>query len=92
MDAVDMKNGGIYKDYEDWYDNGPGSEKFKQGCRNTKLSKFPDLTPEPKDNRIFVEQLNDWDKTITLTIRLPQEQWLKHKHMFMELLHRIRRS
>jgi hypothetical protein len=24
---------GIYKNYDDWYDNGPGSEAFKRACR-----------------------------------------------------------
>jgi hypothetical protein len=33
MDMVGDGNGGFYKDYEDWYDNGPGSENFKRSQR-----------------------------------------------------------
>jgi hypothetical protein len=33
MYIVEDGNGGFYKDYDDWYDNGPGSENFKRSQR-----------------------------------------------------------
>jgi hypothetical protein len=33
-----------YKNYDDWYDNGPGSESFKRSCRTKPLKDFPNLT------------------------------------------------
>lgn len=29
-----------YKTYEDWYDNGPGSESFNRSCRSNKVKSF----------------------------------------------------
>ena len=71
-----------YESYDDWYDNGPGSEKFKRECR---------LLPTLK-GKVLKEEVNEWDKTITVTIRLPLYQWNKFKQVFIGLLHKMRRA
>jgi hypothetical protein len=46
MGVIRGKNGGLYKDYDDWYDNGPGSEAFKRKLLSRKALPFPDLSPK----------------------------------------------
>jgi len=81
-----------YRDYEDFYDNGPGSEAFKRSCRTTPLRTFPNLTPRGK--RVLQEdeyQLAGQDM-ITITINIPKRQWVKWRQRFIEALALIRRS
>jgi hypothetical protein len=43
MEKKRYYNEGLYKDYDDWYDNGPGSEAFKRKLASGKAMPLPDL-------------------------------------------------
>jgi hypothetical protein len=74
-----------YESYEDWYDNGPGSENFKRSLR------------KPVQLKIFTEEyyrsepmVNMDDDMVRITIHLPLTQWRPNKQEFINLLHKIR--
>jgi hypothetical protein len=89
MDAVDHKNGGIYKDYEDWYDNGPGSEAFKRSCRKEIEAEPPTvvLKEEPYRSQATVNMTDDM---MRITINISVNQWRVFRHKFLRLLHKVR--
>ena len=41
-----------YESYEDWYDNGPGSERFKREMRESARNFYKDLEVVIKDGFI----------------------------------------
>ena len=97
-----MSNNGIYKNYEDWYDNGPGSEAFKRSSPPAPLKTFPDLSPKTEGptmppERVLTEEsyrsqprVNQDDDMMRITINLPILQWKAFRHKFLRLLHRVR--
>jgi hypothetical protein len=94
MDAVDHKNGGIYKDYEDWYDNGPGSEAFKRSL----LSPRTEGPHVPPMDRVLKEEtyrsigrgVNMTDDMMRITVNISINQWRAFRHKFLRLLHKVR--
>lgn len=81
----------IYDDYEDFYDNGPGSENFKRSCRTKPLTSFPNLTPEP--TKVFTEETyhsKEKGSMIKVTLRIPVRQWNKIKQRVIQQLARVR--
>ena len=97
-----MSNDGLYKDYADFYDNGPGSEAFKRSCRSAPLKTFPDLSPKsqgpiPPPEKVLKEEpyrsqprVNMDDDMIRITINLPMKQWRVFRGYFIRLLHKLR--
>ena len=90
-------HGGVYRDYDDWYDNGPGSEAFKRSCRGKPLKTFPDLTPSnkvqvltEKSYRSAGRGVNEDHDMMQITINISINQWRAFKHKFIRLLHKVR--
>lgn len=71
-----MNNDG-YESYEDWYDNGPGSESFKRKIAQSNLefhkrSPFPIMIPTKKirtkkNGKNILEMVNALEKVIKAT-------------------------
>ena len=82
-----MENDGVYRDYDDWYDNGPGSESFKRSLRARRI------VDKIKIRVLTEKEYTLGDKAmIQLTINLPKHQWLKWRQRFISALALIRRS
>ena len=91
-----------YKNYEDWYDNGPGSEAFKRKMRTGRTQcLFPNLIPSvPPPEKVFKEETyssKPFDKElgpekdmIRVTISIPLRQWNKIKQKVIRALALVR--
>jgi len=81
-----------YESYEDWYDNGPGSEAFKRKMRTGRTPcAFPNLTCEP--TKVFTEETyhnKEHGSMIKVTLRIPVRQWNKIKQTVIRVLARVR--
>jgi len=81
-----------YKNYEDWYDNGPGSEAFKRKMRTGRTQcLFPNLMPE--STKVFTEETyanKECGSMIKVTIRIPVRQWNKIKQKVIRTLALVR--
>jgi hypothetical protein len=98
-----VENKGIYKDYEDWYDNGPGSENFKRSLiGRTAVMPFPDLSPKKEGPHFPIKVLteepyrskgrgvNKDNDMMRITINISINQWRAFRHKFLRLLHKVR--
>jgi hypothetical protein len=88
-------NEGLYKDYDDWYDNGPGSEAFKRKLASRQKT-FPDLVPTI--DKVLTEEsyrsagrgVNEDYDMMRITICISVNQWRAVKQKLIWMLHQVR--
>lgn len=85
-----------YKNYDDWYDNGPGSEAFKRKMRTGRTQCLVPNFVQTEHIKVFREEmycsepLVERADMIRITLTLPIIQWDKIKQKVIRILALVR--